>query len=71
MRVLTAPRCYIRPCYVAYLLLGIVTAGMLPILLPLIVEARTRPSPRPRSWGSAQRCGWEFTRGLDDRMTGC
>jgi MFS family permease len=41
MRVLTAPRRYIRPWYVAYLLLGIVTAGMLPILLPLIIEART------------------------------
>ena len=40
-RVLTAPRRYIRPWYVAYLLLGIVTAGMLPVLLPLIVEART------------------------------
>src|SRR5215469_5291416 len=41
VRVLTAPRRYIRPWYVAYLLLGIVTAGMLPVLLPLIVEART------------------------------
>src|SRR5262249_52427321 len=37
----TAPRRYIRPWYVAYLLLGIVTAGMLPVLLPIIVEGRT------------------------------
>jgi MFS family permease len=41
IRVVTAPRRYIRPWYLAYLLLGIVTAGMLPVLLPLIVEART------------------------------
>jgi MFS family permease len=40
-RVLAAPHRYIRPWYFAYLLLGVVTAGVLPVLLPLIVEART------------------------------
>jgi MFS family permease len=39
MRILTAPRRYIRPWYLAYLLLGMVTAGLLPVLLPLTVEA--------------------------------
>lgn len=37
--ILTAPRRYIRPWYLAYLLLGTVTAGLLPVLLPLSVEA--------------------------------
>lgn len=41
IRILTAPRRYIRPWYVAYLLLGMVTAGLLPVLLPLTVEARS------------------------------
>jgi MFS family permease len=39
IRALTAPRRYIRPWYLAYLLLGMVTAGLLPVLLPLTVEA--------------------------------
>lgn len=38
-RALGAPRRYIRPWYLAYLLLGMVTAGLLPVLLPLIIEA--------------------------------
>ena len=37
--ILTAPRRYIRPWYLAYLLLGMVTAGLLPVVLPLTVEA--------------------------------
>lgn len=41
IRILTAPRHYIRPWYFAYLLLGMVTAGLLPILLPLAVEAHS------------------------------
>jgi len=41
IRILTAPRRYIRPWYLAYLLLGVVTAGLLPVLLPLTVEARS------------------------------
>ena len=41
IRVVSAPRRYIRPWYLAYLLLGIVTAGMLPVMLPLIVATRT------------------------------
>ena len=41
VRIITAPRRYIRPWYLAYLLLGIVTAGLLPVLLPLTVEARS------------------------------
>lgn len=41
IRILTAPRRYIRPWYLAYLLLGMVTAGLLPVLLPLTVEARS------------------------------
>jgi MFS family permease len=40
IRILTAPRRYVRPWYLAYLLLGMVTAGLLPVLLPLTVEAR-------------------------------
>ncbi|MBV8049797.1 MAG: MFS transporter [Acidobacteriaceae bacterium] len=39
IRAITAPRRYIRPWYLAYLLLGMVTAGLLPVLLPLTVEA--------------------------------
>ena len=39
LRTLAAPRRYIRPWYVAYLLLGMVTAGLLPVLLPLTIEA--------------------------------
>ena len=35
---LAYPR-FIRPWYLAYLLLGITTAGMIPILLPLMIEA--------------------------------
>jgi MFS family permease len=38
-RALGAPRKYVRPWYLAYLLLGMVTAGLLPVLLPLLVEA--------------------------------
>src|SRR5215831_1059033 len=41
IRTLTAPRRYLRPWYFAYLLLGMVTAGLLPVLLPLTVEARS------------------------------
>jgi len=41
LRILAAPRRYIRPWYVAYLLLGVVDAGLLPMLLPLTVEARS------------------------------
>ncbi|MGH7069253.1 MAG: MFS transporter [Acetobacteraceae bacterium] len=37
--ILSAPRQYVRPWYIAYLLLGMVTAGLLPVLLPLTVEA--------------------------------
>lgn len=36
---ITTARRYISPWYLAYLLLGMVTAGLLPILLPLTVEA--------------------------------
>jgi MFS family permease len=39
IRALSAPREYIRPWYIAYLLLGMVTAGLLPVLLPLAAEA--------------------------------
>lgn len=38
-RTLSAPGNYLRPWYLAYLLLGMVTAGLLPVLLPLMVEA--------------------------------
>ena len=38
LRAITAPRRYIRPWYLAYLLLGMVTSGLLPVLLPLTVE---------------------------------
>ena len=38
---LSAPRRFIRPWYLAYLLLGMVTAGLLPVLLPLAVEAQS------------------------------
>jgi MFS family permease len=38
---LAAPRRYVRPWYLSYLLLGMVTAGLLPVLLPLTVEARS------------------------------
>ena len=38
IRILSAPHRYIRPWYVAYLLLGMVTAGLLPVLLPLTIE---------------------------------
>ena len=41
LRIVTAPRRYIRPWYLAYLLLGTVTAGLLPVLLPLAVKARS------------------------------
>ncbi len=41
IRALASPRRYIRPWYFAYLLLGMVTAGVLPVLLPLTVEARS------------------------------
>jgi MFS family permease len=41
LRALGAPRRYLRPWYLAYLLLGMVTAGLLPVLLPLIIEARS------------------------------
>lgn len=41
IRALAAPRRYVRPWYLAYLLLGMVTAGLLPVLLPLIVQARS------------------------------
>lgn len=33
-----SPRQYVRPWYVAYFLLGAVTAGMIPILLPLMMQ---------------------------------
>jgi MFS family permease len=36
-QVLAAPQRYTRPWYFAYLLLGIVTAGMVPVLLPLMM----------------------------------
>ncbi len=36
---LRAPRRYIEPWYLAYLLLGAVTAGLVPVLLPLMVIA--------------------------------
>jgi MFS family permease len=39
IRILTSPRRYIRPWYLAYLLLGTVTAGLLPVVLPVTVEA--------------------------------
>ena len=38
-QVLASPRRYGRPWYLAYLLLGIVTAGMVPVLLPLMMVA--------------------------------
>lgn len=38
-QVLAEPRRYTRPWYLAYLLLGIVTAGMVPVLLPLMMMA--------------------------------
>lgn len=38
-QVLAAPRHYSRPWYFAYLLLGIVTAGLVPVLLPLMMMA--------------------------------
>ena len=41
LRIIAAPRRYIRPWYLAYLFLGIVTAGMLPVLLPLTVAAQS------------------------------
>ena len=41
IRIVTAPRRYIRPWYLAYLFLGIVTAGILPVLLPLTVAAQS------------------------------
>ncbi len=40
LHAISAPRRYIRPWYLAYLLLGMVTSGLLPVLLPLAVEAR-------------------------------
>ena len=39
IQTITTARRYISPWYLAYLLLGMVTAGLLPILLPLTVEA--------------------------------
>lgn len=39
VRAISAPRRYIRPWYLAYLLLGMVTSGLLPVLLPLAAEA--------------------------------
>ncbi len=39
MGALSAPRKYLCPWYIAYLLLGMVTAGVLPVLLPLTIEA--------------------------------
>lgn len=36
-KALRAPRQYIRAWYLAYLLLGVVTAGMVPVLLPLMM----------------------------------
>jgi MFS family permease len=41
IRTVTAPRRYIRPWYLAYLLLGMVTAGLLPVVLPLMIAARS------------------------------
>lgn len=38
-RAFAAPGRYIRPWYGAYLLLGIVTSGMVPVLLPLMMVA--------------------------------
>ncbi len=38
LRAIATPRRYIRPWYLAYLLLGMVTSGLLPVLLPLAVE---------------------------------
>lgn len=38
-QVLVEPERYSRPWYFAYLLLGIVTAGMVPVLLPLMMMA--------------------------------
>jgi MFS family permease len=40
-QALAAPRRYVQPWYTAYLLLGMVTAGLLPVLLPLAIEARS------------------------------
>ena len=39
IHTLSAPRKYLRPWYIAYLLLGTVTAGVLPVLLPLTIES--------------------------------
>ncbi len=36
-QALSAPGKYVRTWYVAYLLLGVITAGMVPVLLPLMV----------------------------------
>lgn len=36
-QALAAPTRYVRPWYFAYLLLGVVTAGMVPVLLPLMM----------------------------------
>ncbi len=36
-QALAAPRRYVRTWYVAYLLLGVITAGMIPVLLPLMM----------------------------------
>lgn len=41
-QVLASPRRYTRPWFIAYLLLGIVTAGMVPVLLPLMVMSESR-----------------------------
>ena len=37
-RVLNRPLFYARPWYAAYFLLGIVTSGLVPVLLPLMIE---------------------------------
>ena len=41
LRIVRAPRQFVRPWYLAYLLLGIVTSGILPVLLPLTVATRS------------------------------
>lgn len=38
-RVLAEPARYVRPWYIAYLLLGAATLGLLPVLLPLMIAA--------------------------------
>lgn len=38
--VLAGPGRFVRPWYLAYLLLGVVTAGLVPVLFPLIVSDR-------------------------------